>query len=73
MAVKFDTFFYARRMKHERINHYEENPLKSECDICGRPFKNTQQLSKHRMTHLNPEERKDYRFESNEIFSSFDH
>ena len=48
-------------MKHERINHYDENPLKSECDICGRPFKNQQQLVKHRMTHLNPEERKDYR------------
>jgi len=52
---------YGGRMKHERINHYKENPLKSECDICGRPFKNQQQLSKHRMTHLNPEERKDYR------------
>jgi len=52
---------YGGRMKHERINHYEENPLQSECDICGRPFKNQQQLSKHRMTHLNPEERKDYR------------
>ncbi len=52
---------YGGRMKHERINHYDENPLRSECDICGRPFKNQQQLSKHRMTHLNPEERKDYR------------
>lgn len=52
---------YGGRMKHERINHYEENPLKSECDICGRPFKNQQQLVKHRMTHLNPEERKDFR------------
>ena len=35
--------------------------MSSECDICGRPFKNQQQLVKHRMTHLNPEERKDYR------------
>eukprot|EP00095_Tigriopus_kingsejongensis_P003311 snap_masked-scaffold355_size198070-processed-gene-0.17 protein:Tk03311 transcript:snap_masked-scaffold355_size198070-processed-gene-0.17-mRNA-1 annotation:"zinc finger and scan domain-containing protein 2" len=52
---------YGGRMKHERINHYDENPLRSECDICGRPFKNQQQLVKHRMTHLNPEERKDYR------------
>ncbi len=52
---------YGGRMKHERINHYDENPLRSECDICGRPFKNQQQLSKHRMTHLNPEERRDYR------------
>jgi hypothetical protein len=36
-------------MKHERINHYEENPLKSECNICGRPFKNQQQLTKHKV------------------------
>ena len=35
---------YGGRMKHERINHYEENPLESECDVCGRPFKNQQQL-----------------------------
>lgn len=52
---------YGGRMKHERINHYEENPLESKCDVCGRPFKNQQQLVKHRMTHLNPEERKEYR------------
>ena len=52
---------YGGRMKHERINHYEENPLESECDVCGRPFRNQQQLVKHRMTHLNPEERKEYR------------
>lgn len=52
---------YGGRMKHERINHYDENPLQSKCDICGRPFKNQQQLVKHRMTHLNPDERKDYR------------
>ena len=35
---------YGGRMKHERINHYDENPLQSECDICARPFKNTQQV-----------------------------
>ena len=35
--------------------------LFSECDICGRPFKNQQQLAKHRMTHLNPSERLEYR------------
>ena len=52
---------YGGRMKHERINHYKENPLQSECDICGRPFKNQQQLAKHRMTHLNPSERLEYR------------
>jgi len=52
---------YGGRMKHERINHYEENPLQSDCDICGRPFRNQQQLAKHRMTHLNPSERQDYR------------
>lgn len=52
---------YGGRMKHERINHYEANPLESTCDVCGRPFKNQQQLVKHRMTHLNPEERKEYR------------
>jgi uncharacterized C2H2 Zn-finger protein len=48
-------------MKHERINHYDENPLESKCDVCGRPFKNQQQLVKHRMTHLNPSERQEYR------------
>ena len=31
---------YAGRMKHERITHYEENPLECHCDICGRPFQN---------------------------------
>ena len=31
---------YNGRMKHERIAHYEENPLKCHCDICGRPFQN---------------------------------
>lgn len=52
---------YGGRMKHERINHYKKNPLQSECDVCGRPFKNQQQLIKHRMTHLNPSERQEYR------------
>ncbi len=52
---------YGGRMKHERITHYEDNPLQTECDICGRPFKNQQQLTKHRMTHLNPSERQEYR------------
>ena len=52
---------YGGRMKHERINHYEENPLETNCDVCGRPFKNQQLLVKHRMTHLNPQERMDYR------------
>ena len=46
-------------LKHERINHYKKNPLQSECDVCGRPFKNQQQLIKHRMTHLNPAERQE--------------
>ena len=32
-----------------------------ECDICGRPFNNLQQLQKHKRTHLNPEERKAFR------------
>ena len=31
---------YGGRMKHERINHYEENPLETNCDVCGRPFRN---------------------------------
>ena len=52
---------YGGRMKHERINHYEENPLMTECDICGRPFSIQQQLQKHKRTHLNPEERKAFR------------
>ena len=50
---------YGGRMKHERINHYKRNPLQSECDVCGRPFRNQQQLIKHRMTHLNPAERQE--------------
>ena len=52
---------YGGRMKHERINHYEENPLEIDCDVCGRPFRNQQLLVKHRMTHLNPSERMEYR------------
>ena len=43
---------YGGRMKHERINHYDENPLQSECDICARPFKNTQQVLRIAVCHV---------------------
>ena len=48
------------RITHERINHYEKNPLRSECDICGRPCDTKLLLLNHRVTHLSPAERTDY-------------
>ena len=52
---------YGGRVKHERINHHEQNLLQSDCDICGKPCKDSNQLKQHRMTHLSPEERQKYR------------
>ena len=53
-----ETFTYTMgRMKHEKRNHYETNPLERICDICGKPCLNETSLRSHKRTHLNPSER----------------
>ena len=53
-----ETFTYTNgRMKHEKRNHYETNPLERICDICGKPCPSESLLRSHKRTHLNPSER----------------
>ena len=47
------------RMRHEKSNHYETNPLERICDICGKPCPSEFLLRSHKKTHLNPSERTD--------------